>query len=112
MRLKAHKKTGSKSFRKIKKRETGFEPATFALARRRSTSEPFAHILHVGEDFVSFPLTKAMILLLFLFVNPIVVGLLYTFHVIYRIFFSKKSCGKPEYPGLPHDGTRRQFLWN
>ena len=26
-----------------KKRETGFEPATLALARRCSTTEPFAH---------------------------------------------------------------------
>ena len=27
------------------KRETGFEPATLALARRYSTTEPLAHIL-------------------------------------------------------------------
>ena len=27
----------------MNKRETGFEPATFALARRRSTPEPLAH---------------------------------------------------------------------
>ena len=26
------------------KRETGIEPATFSLARRRSTTEPLAHI--------------------------------------------------------------------
>ena len=30
---------------KIKERETGFEPATFALARRRSTPEPLALIV-------------------------------------------------------------------
>ena len=29
---------------KKRERETGFEPATFALARRRSTPEPLAHI--------------------------------------------------------------------
>ena len=29
---------------KKKERETGFEPATFALARRRSTPEPLALI--------------------------------------------------------------------
>ena len=29
---------------KKKKRETGFEPATLALARRYSTTEPLAHI--------------------------------------------------------------------
>ena len=30
---------------KSSKRETGFEPATFALARRYSTTEPLAHIM-------------------------------------------------------------------
>ncbi len=30
---------------KNKKRETGFEPATLALARRYSTTEPLAHII-------------------------------------------------------------------
>ena len=28
----------------LKKRETGFEPATLALARRYSTTEPLVHI--------------------------------------------------------------------
>ena len=47
-----HSSAGSPPGHK-KKRETGFEPATFALARRRSTSEPFAHILS-SQSFVFF----------------------------------------------------------
>ena len=37
---------------KIKERETGFEPATFALARRRSTPEPLALIYCSVRHFV------------------------------------------------------------
>ena len=33
-------------FEQKKKRETGIEPATFSLARRRSTTEPLAHKNH------------------------------------------------------------------
>ncbi len=32
----------------FKERETGFEPATLALARRYSTTEPLAHIFFVS----------------------------------------------------------------
>lgn len=48
---------------KFKKHETGFEPATLALARRYSTTEPLVHI------FV--PLNKDTILKKFCFVNTI-----------------------------------------
>ena len=37
------------------KRETGFEPATLALARRYSTTEPLAHLL----SFVSVPSNRS-----------------------------------------------------
>ena len=33
----------TRCFTEKKKRETGFEPATLALARRYSTTEPLAH---------------------------------------------------------------------
>ena len=35
-----------------RQRETGFEPATFALARRRSTPEPLAHNKHNKNDSI------------------------------------------------------------
>ena len=46
-----------------KKRETGFEPATLALARRYSTTEPLVHLSVVSNR------TIVIILIYILFVN-------------------------------------------
>ena len=35
-------------------RETGFEPATLALARRYSTTEPLAHLFHTTGILLPF----------------------------------------------------------
>ena len=47
----------SRLFGKKNKRETGFEPATFALARRRSTPEPLAHFAVPDRSWLS-PVNK------------------------------------------------------
>lgn len=36
----------------LKKRETGFEPATLALARRYSTTEPLAQIFNYHNKYL------------------------------------------------------------
>ena len=41
-------------FCKKNKRETGIEPATFSLARRRSTTEPLAHIALITTQYVLY----------------------------------------------------------
>ena len=44
----------SRKFRQQKKHETGFEPATLALARRYSTTEPLVHtILVKSKDIIA-----------------------------------------------------------
>ena len=51
----------------LKERETGFEPATLALARRYSTTEPLAHL--------SCPLSRTFKIILWdcMFVNPFLI---------------------------------------
>ena len=44
----------SRKFRQQKKHETGFEPATLALARRYSTTEPLVHTIFVkSKDIIA-----------------------------------------------------------
>ena len=50
-----------------KKHETGFEPATLALARRYSTTEPLVHILFSESEQYLLYFQKVLLSTLFLF---------------------------------------------
>ena len=48
---------GKSPNRSHKERKTGFEPATFSLARRRSTAEPLPHASSIVESLDSWIVT-------------------------------------------------------